>query len=95
MTESNPQTVSFTTRITYGFSENRGPLTREESFEGAEAFEEMLSFFRKERKRRAKKDRATEGKYRMVLTDLGRKRVKENPIHHNLEEAVNGTWFSL
>jgi hypothetical protein len=72
------QTVSFEIELEYFRHEVIGtdrPTTAVHSFE---YFEDMVSFFATQRRRRAHADKPTGARYRMILTDYGRERCAED-----------------
>ena len=96
MQTTTPQTVSFVAVIDYRSFERMNEGLPEQIKYEFDVFEEMIMFFKKERKRRAYKDRATSGRYRMKLTELGEKVCAEcTETRKRHQEAIEGTYFSL
>lgn len=92
-----PQTVEFIASIHYGHIERERSGQQRVCCYHFKVFEEMLEFYRKERKRRAYKDRATDGYYRLVLTDLGKERIEKGDSFHRrkYQAALDGTLLKI
>ena len=90
-----PQTISFELKVWYLQIERPSHLPVVKTFQ-FEVFEEMLTFYRKERKRRALADRATKGVYRQVLTDHGKQvcATDEYALARH-QDAIKGTEFTV
>lgn len=88
--ERIPQTVSFVLTVRYRQIERSNDLPDSVSYEFTN-FEKMLTFYRKERRRRNIADRATSATYRMKLTDYGIARCQSDAdcaARH--VDAING-----
>ena len=94
---SVPQTVSF--ELTVEYRHMARPLTSPTIVRYTfEKLEDMIWFFRKERKRRSYADRATGGTYRLILTDHGRDMINSADEHYTVEryaDAIDGTEFPM
>ena len=98
MAVSTPQTVSFVLRVSYRWFERfeaGKPETVEFEFDD---FCEMMEFAHKEKRRRAKADKATGAEYRQVLTAHGREMIDSDDWYYTEEkyrDAIDGTWFKI
>jgi len=91
-----PQTVSFRVSFRYDHSDRLGTGLPSERVEDFDVFEDMLSAVRKEKNRRAYRDRATSAKYRMVLTNHGREVCEADEYRRKSHaDAIDGTWFKV
>ena len=102
MATSTPQTVTFVLRVHYLQIERPAHLPTYVDFE-VDEFEQIGEIVRREKRRRAIKDRATRAEYRQVLTDHGREMLalsKSDPdtyymySERSYSDAINGTWFT-
>ena len=63
-----------------------------------DSFEDMISHYRKERRRRSYADRATHGSYRQILTDHGKAMIASDDPHYTEKrywDAIHGTDFLM
>ena len=95
MTAATPQTISFTLTCRYMQNERPSELPTSMDFHFTE-FEAMLTFYRKERRRRKLADRATAGTYKHVLTTYGWQRCANDvDCAGRHRDAIKGTEFKL
>ena len=89
-----PQTVNFTLRVSYRHIDRLGTGLADSIDYDFDDFDTMYNFIRKERRRRAYRDRATYAEYRMNLTDAGRVAISKCAYTKNSHrDAIAGTWF--
>ena len=85
-----PQTVSFELRLRYMYWDRVEAGLPEWRYFKFENLEEMISFAMKERKRRARKDRATTAEYEVVLTEHGKEVCESDPVRAASHEPLLG-----
>jgi hypothetical protein len=90
---SHPQTVGFELEVRYDRWERGTELPRTQEFV-FHTLEKMETRYRTERKRRALKDRATSGRYRLFLTEHGKQACAADPDCAARHSDV-GTWHSM